>query len=207
MTGGPVAQKNDVGDAPLLLRKGSIYERLDKARAKRRLVLSPPMAANDQRQANSTLHRNSTPSKRHLLPEIKPQEAFDPPVKNSRAASILKLGIRLVAFSAMAGFTLTDWRTNAPQIAIVAPVGPSLEVAKTNISKPDIPTRVADVAVVSETPKPSLPVIPASPAESAAIQLQQETDPLTQPIVEQSSRTSMADLILKAAPENSILPP
>lgn len=190
----------------MLPRKGSIYERLDKARAKRLLILSPKMAANDQRKTNSTWHRGSTRSKRYLLPEIKPQEAFDPPVKNSLTASILKLGIGLVAFSAMAGFTLTDWRANTPQVAIVAPVEPSLDVARTTISHPDIPTRVPGVAAMPETTKPTLPVIPVNPAESAAIQLQQETDPLTLPFIEKTAPASMADLILQAAPKNSILP-
>ena len=165
-------------------RKGSIYARLDKARAQRLLILTQPIAANDQLQTFPTSTRSDAPSKSHLLPRIKPQEAFDPPVKNSRAKTAFKLGIGIIAFSAMAGFTLTDWQTSTPQTAVVAPVVPALEEARTNISQPDSPTRVAEVSMVSETTEPSLPVIPLNPVESSSVQLQQEAEPLKQPIVE-----------------------
>lgn len=156
-------------------RHGSIYDRLDKARAQRMKSLSPQIAANSEppKQARQ-------PSKSNLLPTIKSQEDFEP-IVDSGLPGFAKLGMGLLAFAIMAGFTLLGWGTQQPQTTITAPAELNSTPTQTNLPDADAPARVSDADFVGEATAGSLPVIPSVPSKAVVVEVQQDAAPLIVP--------------------------
>lgn len=181
MARGQVAQSHDSEDASGLPRRGSIYDRLDRAREQRVKSLAPQSAANDAPQPVRSKPR--APSKGHLLPPIKDQEVFDPPSKDGLSPAV-KLAIGAIAFAIMAGFTLLDWRSVGPLTEILAPASPPEDVAGTKLPETDAPTRLANTPQVeSGGITDILPAVPLATTESPVVEVQQDTAPLTAPKV------------------------
>lgn len=178
MTGGQVAQSHDREETSDLPRRGSIYERLDRAREKRVKSLAPQSAANDTTLLARS--RPRVPSKVHLLPPIKDQEVFDPPSKDGLSPTA-KIVIGAIAFAVMAGFTLLDWRSLGPLTEVSAPSTPSEDAQDTQLPEEDVPTRIADAPKVGGSSADTLPTVPSALAESPVVEVQQDTDPLTAP--------------------------
>ena len=175
---GQVAQSHNSEEASDLPRRGSIYERLDRARERRVKTLAPESAANDAPQPARSKPR--APSKGHLLPPIKDQEVFDPPSKAGLSPAA-KLAIGAIAFAIMAGFTLLDWRSGGPLTEVSAPNAPVQEAEDTQLPEADAPTRLADAPKVDGAKIDVLPAIPTAPSESPVIEVQQDTAPLAAP--------------------------
>lgn len=174
LTIGQFAQDN-VGSEVKVPRHGSIYDRLEKARAQRLKSMAPQTAANDAPSPT----RRARP-KSQLLPDIKPQEEFDPPTKQDLPA-ITKLGLGLLALSVMAGFSLLDWGSNGRQTDETATVTSAPEAGETNLPASDDPAPVADVSKVSTTTSDALPLVPSAPSDPIVIEAQQDTQSLNVP--------------------------
>lgn len=187
MTVGQFAQ-DSVGSEVKVPRHGSIYDRLDKARAQRLKTLAPQTAANDAPNPNAIPRRQRVGSKSQLLPDIKPQEEFDPPTKQGLPA-VTKLGLGLVAFSIMAGFSLLDWGTNSQQTSVTPPVTSVPVVSETQLPASDDPARVADAPKVTTTSSDELPLVQSAPSDRLLIEAQQDTQSLSVPASSAKSST------------------
>ena len=170
---GHTAQSDRGEEGSALLRHGTIYDRLDRARQQRVKSLATPKAANDTPKPRAR-------SKSHLLPPIKDQEVFDPPRKEG-LHPVVKLAIGAIAFAIMAGFTLLDWRASGPLTEVSAPTNLSPETADTQLPQPDAPTRIADAPKVESGTSDVLPAMPTAPSESPKVEVQQDATPLTSP--------------------------
>ncbi|MEP3679941.1 MAG: hypothetical protein ABJN21_13735 [Paracoccaceae bacterium] len=174
-----MSTQKQAGSQEMVPRRGTIYDRLDKARAQRLKSLSPPVAANQAPKPQKSTKSRAV-SKSQMLPAIKSQEDFDPIVK-SGLPGIAKLGLGLFAFSIMAGFTLLGWGTNQPQTTVTAPVELQPETLQTNLPGTDAPAQIGTSDTLEATTKGDLPLIPSAPADAVVVEAQQEATPLVLP--------------------------
>lgn len=179
LKGNPVTQKNTEPEH-LVPRHGTIYDRLDKARAQRMKSLSPQVAANDTIGATSRSAPRSVQSKSHLLPTIKPQEAFELPIKTG-VPGVAKVGIGVLAVSILAGVALLSWGADTPQTTVTRPAEISTTPTTTQLPNADDTARVAGALRVQEATAETLPVIPEALPGAMMIEVQQDADALTTP--------------------------
>ncbi|NNE87771.1 MAG: hypothetical protein HKN27_06810 [Silicimonas sp.] len=162
---------------------------MDRAREERVKSISPKAAANDAPKPVKASSR--TPSKLSQLPAIKSQEAFDPSIKVGLHPAF-KLAIGALAFAAMAGFTLMDWRSTAPQTTVSAPAAVAPGSSVTRLPSADTPARVVGASKVAGGSIDALPAVPAAPSESPVVDVQQITTPLASPDIGQGSAPKAA---------------
>lgn len=184
MTVRQFAQDN-IGNEEKLSSRGSIYDRLDKARLQRAKSLAPQIAANSAPTPIGTAERANRASKSQLLPTIKRQEDFDPPLK-SGLPGIAKLGLGILAFSIMAGFSLLDWGAGGLQTNVAPLSQTTPEIEQTKLPKADDPARVTDAQKVNAVGSDDLPVIPVAPSNTLVIEAQQDTQSLNTPAATQN---------------------
>lgn len=191
LSGGQSVQQESHSHETAIVRGGSIYDRLDRAREQRLKLLAADPANNDPIPMPAP--RPPAPSKSHLLPVVKSQEAFDPPLKSQRLSPTLKLGIGLVAFAAMAGFTLTDWRVSGPVTAIKAPSAPAAQLTQdAQLPAPETVPRVAEKSTVTAPSSDTAPVVSIGPSESVFVDVLELAPRIAQP----GANEPMADQIL-----------
>ena len=176
---GNLGSQKKAGLQEMVPRHGSIYDRLDKARAQRMKSLSPQVAANTAPEPRPQTKSNAN-TKSHLLPTIKSQEDFDP-IEETGLPRVAKLGLGVLAFSIMAGFTLLDWGAGEPQTNVTAPAELRPTAAQTILPGTDAPARSEPAEVMDSTAAESLPVIPSPPSGSVVVEVQQEAAPLIAP--------------------------
>lgn len=169
LTSGLVAKESMNSDK--MLRQGSIYDRLEKAREQRLKTLAPQRPANDGPVPSSAVE--AMRPKSEILPRIKPQEEFEPPTKPGLSRAT-KLGLGILAFSIMAGFTLLGWGTDAPQTNATAP-------AVTLPKAEGTPARVATMPKVKSAESDGLPVVPDAPSGPIVVEVQQDMQILNAP--------------------------
>lgn len=173
LVSGQFAQ-DSVGSEIKVPRHGSIYDRLEKARAERLKSLGPQTAANDA-------PKPTVRSKSGLLPNIKPQEEYDPPQKQGLPKAA-KLGLGVLAFSIMAGFSLLDWGANGLQTDVKAPTSGVPVAGETQLPAGDEPARVANAPKVDAAPSDDLPLVPSAPSGPVVVEVQQDTQSLNVPV-------------------------